>query len=84
MKLTATEIEAIRWLKRDLSILITRIPEKTERDLCLGFVTPGIAVFRKLEKAGLCFQTVEEPMPDGFVFTESIELTEAGEALILK
>lgn len=80
MKFTATEVEAIKWLKRDISILVSRIPEKTEKD-GLGFITPGMSVFKKLIKLGLCFQTIEDPMPDGFVFTESMELTEEGEAI---
>lgn len=80
MKFTATEVEAIKWLKRDISILVTRIPEKTEKD-GLGFIKPGLSVFKKLIKLGLCFQTIEDPMPDGFVFTESMELTEEGEAI---
>jgi hypothetical protein len=80
MKFTATEVEAIKWLKRDISILVTRIPEKTEKD-GLGFITPGMSVFKKLIKQGLCFQTIEDPMPDGIVFTESMELTEEGDAI---
>ena len=39
---------------------------------------PGRAVFAKLERRGLCFETEEEPMDDGFEFTSTLELTGLG------
>lgn len=57
---------------------MTKIPDRNEKDLVFGTITPGIPVYRKLEKKGLCYQTEEDEMPDGFKFTESIELTDLG------
>lgn len=76
--LSASEVEALDWLQsRGGSVLVSRVPDKNERDH-IGMFTPGLTVFRKLEKKGLVFFTVEEPfeLPDGtiFEFTPSIEL----------
>ncbi|WP_235583807.1 hypothetical protein [Pseudomonas aeruginosa] len=85
--LSEAEIAALCLLKVTSGILVSRVPDRTERD-SFGDVTPGIAIYRRLEAKGLCFQTEEEPVhltddPDDepFTFTESIELTEEGAKL---
>lgn len=39
-----------------------------------------MAVYKKLEKKGLVFFTEEEPMEDGFVFTNEVYLTDEGKS----
>lgn len=78
---TAAELQALKWLKENFSILVTRIEDKNRKDL-FGDIVPGMSCFKKLAKKGFCFQTIEEPTEDGFLFTESIELTEIGEQLV--
>lgn len=85
VKLTAAEQSALLMLKSQSSILVTQISE-TQSYNVFGEVVPSLRAFRSLEKKGLCFQTVEEPVelkaldgkPFMFTFTESIELTDAG------
>lgn len=83
--LTPLEEEAVLWLQRESSILITQIPDKTETGAVFGDRTPGRATFRRLEKAGLCYQTEEDPMfpedgPDSPTWTPTIDLTDLGRA----
>lgn len=86
--LSENEIDAMLWLGCRLSVLVYNIEDKTERD-AVGLITPGMNLFRKLIKKGLCFQTIEDPVkftddPNEvpFTFSESIELTEEGEQLV--
>lgn len=50
----------------------------------MGGVTPGHAVYRRLEKLGLVFYTIEEPLVhpgnllDGFIFSREIYIEDAG------
>lgn len=74
------ELEALAWLKRDPSILVSRIHTSNINEM--GIIIPGIRVFKKLEDKGYCFQTEEEPCEDGFVFTETIDLTDLGAEII--
>jgi hypothetical protein len=69
-RLSEAEETAIAWLKAEGAILVTKIPDRNEKD-CLGAITPGLGVFRKLERKGLVFFTEEEPVTfeDGFEFT---------------
>ncbi len=81
--LSEAEVEALRLMRTGFNTMVNRIPDKTYRD-GVGIVTPGMAVYRRLAKKGLCYQTEEEPLEDGFVFTESMELTDAGLELAQK
>lgn len=84
-KLSSGELDALSWLVRNDGVLITGIPEKTEVD-CIGCVTPGMNMFRKLEKKGLAFLTEEDPIfPEDHelydpedIWTPSLYLTEKG------
>lgn len=66
------------------SMLVTRIPDKTERELVFGTAFPGHAVYKRLEKLGLCFYSIEDPFDlpgdplDGYSFTPEVYLTEEG------
>jgi hypothetical protein len=81
--LTPIEHDAMTWLLHAQSLLVSRIPDKTETDV-LGGRTPGRATFKRLEKLGLCYETDEDLMdptdPDMGTWTPSIELTAAGQA----
>lgn len=88
IKFSEAEIEALILLRKESSILVSHISDKTEVD-SFGNKVPGMSIFKKLAKKGFCFQTEEEPIQlsedpndEPFYFTESIELTEAGEALV--
>jgi hypothetical protein len=82
MKLSSTEAAAISILKHHGGCMLTsRVPEKNERDIVFGNIEPGMGVYKKLEKKGLVVITEEEPMDDGFCFTNEIYLTEEGRAL---
>lgn len=85
--LSAAEIAALQWIKTSSCNLVSKIPETTSTDV-FGTPIPGLAIFRKLVKKGLAFETEEDPVhfdttPDEepFFFTPSIELTEQGEHL---
>ncbi len=78
--LSESEKKALRLLAREISLLVTSVPDKNEKDV-FGDITPGVGVYRKLIKKGLVFETEEDIMEDGFQFTPSYELTEAGEKL---
>lgn len=65
-------------------VLVSNVPDRNERDVVFGNVTPGHPVYRKLEKRGLVFYTEEDALDlpgdalDGFQFTAEIYLTDAG------
>lgn len=90
VKLTRAEQSALLLIKAQSSILVSQIDDTPSTD-CFGDPVPSLRAFRSLEKKGLCFQTVEEPVelktldgePFMFTFTESIELTDAGEEIAL-
>lgn len=90
VKLTRAEQSALLMLKGQSSILVSQIDETPSTD-SFGDPVPSLRAFRSLEKKGLCFQTIEEPVelksldgdPFMFTFTESIELTDAGEEIAL-
>lgn len=72
-KLSEAEAAALSRLRHQGGILLSRIPDRTERD-CLGEIEPGMAVYRKLEKKGLvviCDPIVDD---DGFEWSASVEL----------
>lgn len=75
MNLSEAEREALRWAHN--GVLVSRIPDRTERDVFGQVTAPGRAVFRKLMKRGLLFETEE----DGD-WTPSLDLTKEGEALL--
>ncbi len=78
MKLSEAERSALELLKNaGGSFLVTKIPDKTLKDM-FGQLDPGMGVYRKLEKKELLFFTEEEPMEDGFTFTEEVYITEEG------
>jgi len=83
MNLSANERTALEILKdKGGSMLTSLIPDKNERAVFRGYfgVEPGMAVYKKLEKKGLVFFTEEEPMEDGFVFTNEVYLTDEGKS----
>lgn len=80
--LKPSECNALDWLFRQGgTVLISAIPDKNEND-GLGEVTPGIRVFKKLEKAGLVIITEEDEFTfsdgDTFTFTPMVELSDDG------
>lgn len=81
------ELSALRRLKSERSILISKIEDKTLKD-CLGSIVAGMSIYKKLIKKNICLLTEEDPiiLDDGeeFQFTASIELTEEGEAILNK
>lgn len=81
MKLSENERAALEWIKNEGGCILTSaIPDKTTRDV-FGYI-PGTQVFKKLERAGLVFFTEEEPMDDGFVFTNEVYITEEGKVAL--
>lgn len=78
--LTEAEYEGMSLLRTQLSISIDRIEAKTYVD-CMRTVIPGRAIFNKLIKKDLCYETIEDPMEDGTEFTPTIDLTDKGVAL---
>jgi hypothetical protein len=81
-KLSEYEVLALELLTRKGGcMLVSGIPDKNERGL-FGDSEAGMPVYRKLDKRGLVNLTVEEPEEDGFTFTPSAELTEAGAAAL--
>ena len=88
-KLSATEQAALRVLQEQGGSLIEwRVPETTEKDPVFGTITPGMPVYRKLERQGLVFFPEEEPFDlpgdplDGFQFSCEIYLTDEGKAVL--
>lgn len=82
-KFSEAQEEALRLA--DKGVCTSAICEKSDTDV-FGNPIPGVAVFRKLIKAGYIFETEEEPLEldDGtlFDFTPSYHLTEEGEAAL--
>lgn len=83
--LSPNEWTALRLLdEAGGSIIEWNVPDKNEKDSIFGCVTPGHGVYRKLEKMGLVFYTVEEPLDkpgdpfDGFTFSREIYIDFAG------
>jgi hypothetical protein len=73
--LTEAEHAALDFLKQHGgAILVTHVPDKNERDQVMGTIIPGIKVYEKLQRKGYVIITNEEPMDDGFLFTDMIEL----------
>lgn len=68
------QIDALEQCAR--GILVTQPPEKTETDV-IGVKTAGVAVYKKLIKAGLIFATEEDDSE--FDWTPMYQLTEEGE-----
>lgn len=66
------------------SVLTTSVPDKNSRDVVFDTAIPGHGVYRKLEKRGFVFYSVEDPIDlpgdpiDGFVFTNEIYITDEG------
>lgn len=79
--LTESEYAAMRLLKESQSIMLYNIETKTYVN-CIDIVVPGMAIFKKLIKKGLCYITVEDPMEDGTEFSSSIDLTDKGVAML--
>ena len=81
--LSSTEIAALEFLRYEGgSVLITRIPDKNEKDPVFRTMIPGLRVYQKLDKAGLVIITEEEPDETGFCWTPMVELTDAGKAAL--
>lgn len=75
VKLSEAEEAALDFLKsKGGSVLVTQVPDTNERDHVMGTIVAGIKVYEKLERKGYVIITEEEPMEDGFVFTNMIEL----------
>ena len=87
--LSEAELNAIQWLKTSLAPFVYNIEPKTSRDV-FGNPVPGMTIFRKLEKKGLCYQTIEEPifLNEGdevpFEFSPTMELTDEGREMARK
>jgi hypothetical protein len=81
--LSEAEITAIQWLKSSVATFVYNIEPKTSQDMH-GCPVPGMAIFRKLEKKGLCYQTIEDPIfleegdTEPFEFSPTMELTDEG------
>jgi hypothetical protein len=78
MKLTATEQIALGNARQDF--LVSHIPDKNIADP-LGDVTPGLRVYKSLEKKGLLFFTTEDPIDLGgelLTPTASVTLSDLG------
>lgn len=82
LKLSEAERAAIFILHvRGGNMLTSNIPERSIVAGVFG-IEPGMAVYKKLEKKGLVFFTEEEPMEDGFVFTNEVYLTDEGKSYV--
>jgi hypothetical protein len=85
MKLSTTEWRALEVLRlAGGSILVSYIPDKNTIEVRnFDDVTPGMAVYKKLDKKGLvviCDPLVDE---DGFEWTPAVEWTPEGKALAM-
>lgn len=82
-KLSEAQETALRLAKK--GILTSHVGDKTEDDI-LGETIPGKPIFQRLIKAGLMFETEEDPIEneDGTTFepTPSYHLTEEGEQVL--
>lgn len=85
--LSTAEIVALRWIHKGVATEVWRIEPKSSRDMW-GDPIPGMTVFKRLEKKGLCYPTIEDPITfaDGevFEFSPTMELTEEGLAIARK
>lgn len=88
-QLSAAERAGLRLLDEHGGSLIEwRVPESDEKNPVFGTTTPGIRIYRELERKGLVFFTDEEPLSlpgealDGFQFSCEIYLTERGKAVV--
>lgn len=85
--LSSAEISALKWIRKGAGTEVSRIEAKASESMW-GDVVPGMAVFKRLEKKGLCYQTLEDPIfldeEDGekFEFSSTMELTDEGLALV--
>ncbi len=84
-ELSEAALTALRFLRDEGgSVIEWRVPEKNEKALVFGGVVPGHPVYRKLERQGLVFYTIEEPLDlpgdplDGFTFSSEIYITDEG------
>jgi len=87
LRLTENEERALDLLiSAGGSLLTSSIPDSSERDIVFGLVTPGHSVYRRLERLGLVFYTVEDPLDcpgdplDGFLFTNEVYISDEGRA----
>jgi hypothetical protein len=87
--LSEAELNAIEWIKTSTAPFVYNIEAKTTQDV-FGNPIPGMAIFRKLEKKGLCYQTIEDPIflnegdTEPFEFSPTMELTDEGLELARK
>lgn len=85
--LSSAEIVALRWIKKGVGTQVWRIEPKSSEDMW-GDPIPGMGVFKRLEKKGLCYQTVEDTITldngEEFEFSSTMELTEEGLELARK
>lgn len=73
--LSEAEIVALNYLKANGGgVLISDIPDKNEKDH-MGFLTPGMRVYKSLEKKGLVIFTEEEPVEMENFYGETFEFT---------
>ncbi len=86
IKFSLSELSALKRLKDEGSILISKIPDKNETEFLSDRIISGMSVYKKLIKKELCFITEEDPIifEDGeeFQFTPSIELTDEGQKVV--
>mgnify|MGYP000563134143 CR=1 FL=1 len=78
MKLTSTEEIALEIARKDH--LVSHIPSKNQTDP-LGDTTPGLRVYKSLEKKGLIYFTKEDPIDingEPFYPTASVTISETG------
>lgn len=85
VKLSEAEESALAYLKANGGgVLTTSVPDKNERGV-FGEIEAGMSTYKKLERKGLVYFTEEDPVEDpggpldGFVFTNEIYISEAGE-----
>jgi hypothetical protein len=87
MKLSPTEHAALELLiSKGGSTIANTVPDKNEKRITAGtfYTVPGHGIYKKLEKKGLVFYTEEDPMDDGFVFTNEIYITDEGREAVKK
>lgn len=87
--LSEAEIVALKWIRKGVGTFVHNIDAKTTKDV-FGDPIPGMGVFKKLEKKGLCFQTEEDALflnegdTEAFQFSSTMELTDEGLELARK
>lgn len=87
--LSEAERVALKWIRKGQGTWVHLIDSKTSHDV-FGDPIPGMTIFKKLEKKGLCFQTEEDPMflnegdEEAFQFSSTMELTDEGMELVEK